>query len=183
MFLPLRFAGKIVDYRNRPLVPCTLDAMTSFQAPRGTTDILPDDQRDRLAVQRVCAELAETFGYAPILTPTFEDSDLFLRTTGESTDIVQKETYTFDDRGGHSLTLRPEGTPGRLPGVSRKGTAQHAPARAALLHHAHVPVRATAGRSVPRVLAVRRRGARRLRSRLSTPRSSSLRGACWNRSV
>ena len=86
--------------------------MTSFQAPRGTTDILSDDQRDRLAVQRVCADLAETFGYEPILTPTFEDSDLFLRTTGESTDIVQKETYTFEDRGGHSLTLRPEGTPG-----------------------------------------------------------------------
>ncbi len=56
--------------------------------------------------------MAETFGYARILTPTFEDSDLFLRTTGESTDIVQKETYTFKDRGGHSLTLRPEGTPG-----------------------------------------------------------------------
>ncbi len=86
--------------------------MTSLQAPRGTTDILPDDQCDRLAVQRGCAEIAERFGYAPILTPTFEDSDLFLRTTGESTDIVQKETYTFDDRGGHSLTLRPEGTPG-----------------------------------------------------------------------
>ena len=104
--------AKIVDSHASPLVPCTFDAMTSFQAPRGTTDILPDDQRDRLAVQRVCADLAETFGYAPVLTPTFEDSDLFLRTTGESTDIVQKETYTFEDRGGHSLTLRPEGTPG-----------------------------------------------------------------------
>ncbi len=101
-----------VDYRPSALVPCSTDAMTSLQAPRGTTDILPDDQRDRLAVQRGCAEIAERFGYAPILTPTFEDSDLFLRTTGESTDIVQKETYTFDDRGGHSLTLRPEGTPG-----------------------------------------------------------------------
>ena len=64
--------------------------MTSFQAPRGTTDILPSDQRDRLAVQRVCSELAETFGYAPIFTPTFEDSDLFLRTTGESTDIIRR---------------------------------------------------------------------------------------------
>ena len=111
-FVPLPFGVEIVDYRPCALVPCTLDAMTSFQAPRGTTDILPDDQRDRLAVQRVCAELAETFGYAPIVTPTFEDSELFLRTTGESTDIVQKETYTFEDRGGHSLTLRPEGTPG-----------------------------------------------------------------------
>ena len=112
MSRPLPSGMKIVDYRPCALVPCTFDAMTSFQAPRGTTDILPDDQRDRLAVQRVCEELAETFGYAPILTPTFEDSDLFLRTTGESTDIVQKETYTFEDRGGHSLTLRPEGTPG-----------------------------------------------------------------------
>lgn len=130
MFSPLRFGGKIVDYRTCALVPCTLDAMTSFQAPRGTTDILPDDQRDRLAVQRVCADLAETFGYAPILTPTFEDSDLFLRTTGESTDIVQKETYTFEDRGGHSLTLRPEGTPGVCRAYLERG-----------LHNSPQPVR------------------------------------------
>lgn len=86
--------------------------MTPFQAPRGTTDILPDAQRDRNAVLRACANVAETFGYAPILTPAFEDADLFVRTTGDSTDIVQKETYTFQDRGGHWLTLRPEGTPG-----------------------------------------------------------------------
>lgn len=86
--------------------------MTPFQAPRGTTDILPDAQRDRIAALRACSNVAETFGYAPILTPAFEDADLFVRTTGDSTDIVQKETYTFQDRGGHWLTLRPEGTPG-----------------------------------------------------------------------
>ncbi len=119
-----------VDYRPSALVPCSIDAMTSFQAPRGTTDILPEEQRDRLAVQRGCAEIAERFGYAPILTPTFEDSDLFLRTTGESTDIVQKETYTFDDRGGHSLTLRPEGTPGVCRAYLERG-----------LHNTPQPVR------------------------------------------
>lgn len=86
--------------------------MTSFQAPRGTTDILPDEQRDRLQVQRVCERIAKEFGYGHIATPTFEDASLFVRTTGEATDIVQKETYTFADRGGHTLTLRPEGTPG-----------------------------------------------------------------------
>jgi len=86
--------------------------MTTFQAPRGTTDILPEAQRDRLQVQRVCEDIAKEFGYGHIVTPTFEDANLFVRTTGEVTDIVQKETYTFEDRGGHMLTLRPEGTPG-----------------------------------------------------------------------
>ncbi len=86
--------------------------MTTFQAPRGTTDILPEEQRDRLQVQRVCEDIAKEFGYGHIQSPTFEDANLFVRTTGEVTDIVQKETYTFDDRGGHALTLRPEGTPG-----------------------------------------------------------------------
>ena len=86
--------------------------MTTFQAPRGTTDILPEALHDRDAALRACTTAAETFGYEPILTPAFEDADLFVRTTGDSTDIVQKETYTFQDRGGHWLTLRPEGTPG-----------------------------------------------------------------------
>ncbi|HEV3479523.1 MAG TPA: histidine--tRNA ligase, partial [Gaiellaceae bacterium] len=81
-----------------------------FEAPRGTHDILPSEQgawRQVLGeVERLCA----LYGYRKIATPAFEDTDLFIRTSGEGSDVVQKETYTFDDRGGRSLTLRPEAT-------------------------------------------------------------------------
>ena len=135
-------------------------------------------------MQRVCADLAETFGYEPILTPTFEDSDLFLRTTGESTDIVQKETYTFEDRGGHSLTLRPEGTPGVCRAYLERGLHNSAPARVRLFYIKPMyrferpqagSASASSGSSVWRRSATP--------TLPSTPRSSSWRGACWNRSV
>ena len=81
-----------------------------LQTPRGTADLLPGEQpywRDVTAhFQRICA----TYGYGEIRTPVFEDTQLFQRTVGEGTDIVEKEMYTFADRGGDSLTLRPEGT-------------------------------------------------------------------------
>jgi histidyl-tRNA synthetase len=82
----------------------------SFRAPRGTFDILPDTAGRRAEVDRVAREVLETAGYGRIETPTFEATDLFHRTVGEATDIVQKEMYTFADAGGRSLTLRPEGT-------------------------------------------------------------------------
>ena len=81
-----------------------------FQAPRGTTDILPDQQRSWRAVRSIAEETAERFGYERIDTPLFEDARLFVRGVGEVTDIVEKETYTFEDRGGDLLTLRAEGT-------------------------------------------------------------------------
>jgi histidyl-tRNA synthetase len=81
-----------------------------FEAPRGTHDILPSEQpRWRRAIEeaeRLCA----LYGYRRIDTPAFEDTDLFARTSGEGSDVVQKEMYTFEDRGGRSLTLRPEAT-------------------------------------------------------------------------
>ena len=80
------------------------------QAPRGTSDVLPGQQRYWSFVSGTLADAARSFGYARIDTPIFEDTRLFIRTVGEETDIVQKEMYTFDDRGGSSLTLRPEGT-------------------------------------------------------------------------
>jgi histidyl-tRNA synthetase len=84
--------------------------LTKVTAPKGTFDVLPDDQaaRDRLAdsAQRIL----EGAGYRRIETPTFESTELFARGVGASTDIVQKEMYSFDDGGGRSLTLRPEGT-------------------------------------------------------------------------
>ena len=86
--------------------------MPSFRAPRGTYDILPNDQPYWSFATRTAAEIASRFGYGRIDTPVFESTDLFERGVGDATDIVQKEMYTFEDHGGGSLTLRPEGTAG-----------------------------------------------------------------------
>jgi len=79
-------------------------------APRGTFDILPEQSAQRALVEQAARELLEGAGYARIETPAFEATELFSRGVGEATDIVQKEMYSFDDGGGRSLTLRPEGT-------------------------------------------------------------------------
>ncbi|MEA2267820.1 MAG: histidyl-tRNA synthetase [Solirubrobacteraceae bacterium] len=80
------------------------------QAPRGTYDVLPEDQPARRSVEATAQRILEGAGYRRIETPAFEATELFARGVGESTDIVQKEMYTFEDAGGRSLTLRPEGT-------------------------------------------------------------------------
>jgi histidyl-tRNA synthetase len=81
-----------------------------FQVPRGTRDLLPSDEPRWQWTRRTMEELAGDYGYRWIQTPGFEDTDLFRRTSGAGSDIVQKEMYTFTDLGGRSLTLRPEGT-------------------------------------------------------------------------
>jgi histidyl-tRNA synthetase len=81
-----------------------------LQAPRGTHDVLPSQQPLWRLATETLADVAETYGYARILTPVFEDADLFLRTSGEGSDIVQKEMYVFEDRSGRRLALRPEAT-------------------------------------------------------------------------
>jgi histidyl-tRNA synthetase len=81
-----------------------------FQAPRGTQDFLPDDTPAWQALEERARRLSVRHGYREIRTPMFESTDLFLRGVGETTDIVTKEMYTFEDRKGRSLTLRPEGT-------------------------------------------------------------------------
>jgi histidyl-tRNA synthetase len=81
-----------------------------LQAPRGTYDVLPEQDAGRRVVERVAREILEGAGYRRIETPVFEHTELFARGVGASTDIVQKEMYTFEDAGGRSLTLRPEGT-------------------------------------------------------------------------
>ena len=81
-----------------------------FRLPRGTQDILPEDQPYWDYVTSVAREQARRFGYGQIDTPVFEHSGLFQRGVGEGTDIVEKETYTFPDRSGEEITLRPEGT-------------------------------------------------------------------------
>ena len=84
--------------------------MTRFEAPRGTHDILPTDQPLWKWVRGEMEEVCRLYGYRRIDTPGFEDTDLIVRTSGGGSDVVQKETYTFQDRGGRSLTLRPEAT-------------------------------------------------------------------------
>src|SRR5919202_3621589 len=92
-------------------IPCGAALLVKFEAPRGTHDILPSEQplwqRITVEMESVCA----LYGYARIQTPVFEDVGLFLRTSGEGSDIVQKEMYVFDDRGGGGVAPRPGGAP------------------------------------------------------------------------
>jgi len=83
-----------------------------LKAPRGTFDVLPADGERRRALRIAAERLLGDAGYAAFESPIFEDTALFARGVGESTDIVQKEMFTFEDQGGRSLTLRPEGTAG-----------------------------------------------------------------------
>ena len=82
-----------------------------FQTPRGTEDILPEEQPYWRTIHDAAAEITRLFGYQRIDTPAFEDASLFEKGTGDTTDIVEKEMYTFEDRGGDSLSLTPEATP------------------------------------------------------------------------
>ena len=81
-----------------------------YQAPRGTSDILPQEQAYWRYVEQKAADAGQLYGYERIDVPIFEDTRLFSRSVGEGTDIVEKEMYTFEDRGGNKLTLIPEGT-------------------------------------------------------------------------
>jgi histidyl-tRNA synthetase len=83
---------------------------SKYQAPRGTFDVLPEDAGPRLRVEIAMRAQAEWAGYDRIETPSFEDTELFERGVGRSTDVVRKEMFTFEDKGGRSITLRPEGT-------------------------------------------------------------------------
>ena len=81
-----------------------------IEAPRGTLDVLPAEQPIREAIVAAAQSAAVRYGYGRITTPTFEDTELFARTSGQGSDVVTKEMYTFEDRAGRSLTLRPEAT-------------------------------------------------------------------------
>jgi histidyl-tRNA synthetase len=83
---------------------------TKIARPRGTRDILPSEQPLWRHVMREAERLCDLYGYRPISTPVFEETALFERTSGSGSDVVQKEMYTFEDRSGRSLTLRPEAT-------------------------------------------------------------------------
>ncbi|RIK04550.1 MAG: histidine--tRNA ligase, partial [Acidobacteria bacterium] len=81
-----------------------------FSAPKGTRDLLPDDADEVLQFEGEFSALARLYGFSPLVTPAFEHTEVFERGVGEATDIVNKEMYTFADRGDRSMTLRPEGT-------------------------------------------------------------------------
>ena len=91
--------------------------MPEIAAPRGTHDILPDEFAARRWLLDAHRAVAESFGYRAIETPIIEATELFSRGVGTETDIVEKQMFTFEDRGGRSLTLRPEGTAGTLRAV------------------------------------------------------------------
>ncbi|MFC2008016.1 histidine--tRNA ligase, partial [Chloroflexota bacterium] len=81
-----------------------------YQAPRGTSDILPEEQVYWHYVEQKVVDTCRLYGYGRIDSPAFENTGLFARSVGQGTDIVEKEMYTFTDKGGNQITLRPEGT-------------------------------------------------------------------------
>ncbi|SFS30616.1 histidine--tRNA ligase [Saccharopolyspora flava] len=95
--------------------------MSTFNAPKGIPEYFPPDSAGFLAVRETLADAARRAGYGYIELPLFEDTSLFARGVGESTDVVSKEMYTFADRGGRSVTLRPEGTAGVMRSVIENG--------------------------------------------------------------
>jgi len=92
-----------------------------IKAPKGTRDILPDEIYKWYYVEEKFREMASRFGFREIRIPVFEHTELFQRGVGDTTDIVQKEMYTFDDKGGRSITLRPEGTAGVVRSYIQNG--------------------------------------------------------------
>ncbi len=94
-----------------------------LKAPRGTRDILPEEAVKRQYLEAAFASLCRRYGYGEIRVPTFEHTELFVRGVGDASDIVRKEMYTFEDKGGRSLTLRPEGTAGVVRAFIEEGMA------------------------------------------------------------
>ena len=98
-----------------------------LQPPRGASDLLPEEMARHRRVIDAARDLAELFGFEEMSTPIFEFTEVFSRPLGEESDVVTKETYTFTDRGGESLTLRPEGTAGIVRALISAGLAQTLP--------------------------------------------------------
>lgn len=101
--------------------------MSKYQSVRGTRDLLPELKNRFRFIEATAFKCAQNYGFKEIETPIFEFSDVFHRSLGETSDAVSKETYTFTDRGGESITLRPEGTAGVVRAFISEGLAQHNP--------------------------------------------------------
>ena len=96
------------------------------KAIKGTKDVLPSESYKNQYIEATCLSVAENFGYKEMRTPVFEHTELFQRGVGDTTDVVQKEMYTFDDKGGRSITLRPEGTSGAARAFLENGLSNEA---------------------------------------------------------
>lgn len=96
------------------------------KAIKGTKDVLPGEVYKNQYIESICLSVAENFGYNEMRTPVFEHTELFQRGVGDTTDVVQKEMYTFDDKGGRSITLRPEGTAGAARSFLENGLSNEA---------------------------------------------------------
>ena len=96
------------------------------KAIKGTKDVLPKDVHKNQYIEATALDIASKFGYKEIRTPVFEHTELFQRGVGDTTDVVQKEMYTFDDKGGRSITLRPEGTSGAVRSFLENGLCNEA---------------------------------------------------------
>ncbi len=101
--------------------------MSNLQPVRGTHDLLPEDRRRHRHVEDVAMATSGLYGFEEMATPIFEFTDVFARTLGDTSDIVTKEMYTFETKGGDKITLRPEGTAGVARAFISNGMAQHAP--------------------------------------------------------
>lgn len=96
------------------------------KAIKGTKDVLPKDVHKNQYIEATALDIASKFGYKEIRTPVFEHTELFQRGVGDTTDVVQKEMYTFDDKGSRSITLRPEGTAGAVRSYLENGLCNEA---------------------------------------------------------
>ena len=103
--------------------------MAKLQPVRGTHDLLPEEALRHRRVVDVAREFAERYGFAEMATPVFEFTEVFKRTLGDTSDVVTKEMYTFTDRGGESVTLRPEFTAGVVRSFISEGLSQQLPVR------------------------------------------------------
>jgi histidyl-tRNA synthetase len=117
-----------------------------LQPPRGTLDLLPPDGGRMRALYDRAADLARRYGYRYVETPGFEDAELFSATSGRTSDVISKEVYTFEDRGGRSLTLRPEGTAPVMRAYLHRRTDMPTPFKAYYLTRMYRFSRPQAGR-------------------------------------
>ena len=166
-------------HRSTPKAP-QLDAL---QPVRGTRDLIGDDQRRYAHVAGTGRRIAGLYGFDEWSTPVFEDTRVFARTLGDTSDVVTKEMYTFADRGGDSVTLRAGGHRRDLPGAGEQRADPVAAAKG-VLRRTDVPLRAAAEGALPAVPPDRRRADRALPSRLRMPKSSpwagrSCRSSAW----
>ena len=131
-----------------------------IRAVKGTRDILPPESRLWLKVEEICRDILDAYGFQEIRTPIFEETELFARSVGTNTDIVSKEMYSFEDRDGRSLTLRPEGTASVMRAYLDSGAVNQGGGQKVLLFRPHVSPRETPKGSLSAVLPDRRGGAR-----------------------